>query len=174
MTLQSQECSQAQPDMVTPRAARAHLRPLDQAELLEAPMIVLYRPREARPLDPFQVIHLNFVRGPHFNVAVCGDDLEDADQPEPFEPDDAPARADLDLADRPQALAVGVHFAVTLQARQPNPAERADQLEVFQPRVPAIEDHAGRLRSLARWAVLTIAWKWSFFVKASCFLSKTR
>src|SRR5437868_10578110 len=95
MTLQPQERAQAQADVVTPRAPRAHLRPLDQAVLLDATVVVLYRPCEARPLDALQVIHLNFVRRPHFNVAVCGDYLEDADQPEPFEPHDAPRLADF-------------------------------------------------------------------------------
>src|SRR5215213_3542878 len=62
VTLQSQKCAQAQPDVITPSAPRAHLRPLDQAVLLEAAVVVLYRPREARPLDPLQVIHLHLVR----------------------------------------------------------------------------------------------------------------
>src|ERR1043166_8244775 len=147
MTLQSQECAQAQPDVITPRAPGAHLRPLDQAELLDPAVIVLNRPRETRPLDPLQVIHLDFVRRPQFNVAVCGDYLEDADKAVTFEPDDAPRRADLTFTHRAQARPAGVHFPVTLQARQPSPVKRANQLEVFQPRIPAIEDHTSRRKA---------------------------
>ena len=147
MTLQPQERSQAQTNVVTPRAPRAHLRPLDQTVLLDAAVIALYCPREARPLNSLKVIHLDSVRRPHFNVAVRGDDLEDADKTEAFEPDDSPALPDLDFADGPQPRAVGVHFAVALQACQPRPAERANQLQVIQPRVPAIEGHAGRSKA---------------------------
>src|SRR5215216_6811625 len=147
MTLQPQERSQAQIDVVAPRAPGADLRPLDQTELLDPAVVVLYRPRETRPLDSLQIAHLNFIGGPQFNVAVCGDYLEHTDQSEAFEPHHAPRLADLDFTDCSQALAVGVHFAVTLQARQPSPAERTNQLQVFQPRIPAIKDHASRLKA---------------------------
>lgn len=55
--------------------------------------------------------------------------------------------SDLDFTDCAQARAVGVHFAVTLQAGQPDPAERANQLQVFEAGVPAIEDHARRRKA---------------------------
>src|SRR2546423_8254369 len=147
MTLQPQKRSQAQIDVVAPRAPRANLRPLDQAELLDATMIVFNRPRKAGPLDPFQIVHLNFVRGPQLNVTVCGDYLEDADQSKAFEPDDAPLRADLYFTDRTQARPVGINFTVALQARQPSPVKRTNQLEVFQPRIPTIEDHTSRRKA---------------------------
>src|SRR5215216_3507704 len=139
MTFQPQERPQAQPDVITPRAARANLRPFNQAELLDPAMIVLNGPCEARPLDPLQVIHLDFARRPHFNVAVCGDDLEDADKTEPFEPDHPPRRPDLDFTHRTQARPIRVHLAVRFQAGQPYPAEGANQLQVFEAGVPAVE-----------------------------------
>src|SRR5215204_6257946 len=145
VTLQPQERSQAQGDMVAPRPPRANLRSLNEAELLEAAVVVLYRPRVAGPTDTLPVVHLDTVGGPPLNVPVRGDYLEDADQPEAFEPDDAPRLADLDLAHRAQARPVGVHAAVRFQARQPGPAERANQLQVFEAGVPAIEGHARRL-----------------------------
>jgi hypothetical protein len=114
VTLQPQERPQAQGDMVAPRPPRANLRPLDQAELLDAAMVVLYRPRVAGPTDTLQVAHLDPVGGPHLNVAVRGDDLEDADQSEAFEPDDAPRLPDLDLAHRTQALPVGTRARAPL------------------------------------------------------------
>src|SRR5205085_5286180 len=147
MTLQPQKRAQAQPDVITPRPARANLRPLDQTELLDAAVIVFNRPCERSPLDPLQITHLNFVGGPQFNVAVCGDYLEDADKAKAFEPDDAPLRADLYFTDRTQARPVGVHFTVTLQARQPSPVKRTNQLEVFQSRIPSIEDLASRRKA---------------------------
>src|SRR5215207_3646693 len=72
MTLQPQERSQAQIDVVAPRAPRAHLRPLDQAELLDAAVVVLYRPRVAGPTDTLKVAHLDTAGGPQLNVAVRG------------------------------------------------------------------------------------------------------
>src|SRR5215204_6297797 len=147
VTLRPQERPQTKPDVVAPRAARAHLRPLDQTELLEAAMIVFNRPRVARPLDPLQIAHLNFIRRPHLNVAVCGDRLEDADQTEPFKPHHTSRLADLDFADSTQAFALRVHFAVTLEPGQPNPAERADQLQVLKAGVPTIERDAGRRKA---------------------------
>src|SRR5215216_1327424 len=62
MTFQPEKGSQTKADVVTPRTPRAHLRPLDQTELLDAAMIVFNRPRVARPLDPLQIAHLNFIR----------------------------------------------------------------------------------------------------------------
>lgn len=79
MAFQPQERSQTQIDVVTPRATRANLRPLDQAELLDTAMVVFNRPRETRPLDSLHVVHLNLPRGPQFDVAVCGDYLEHTD-----------------------------------------------------------------------------------------------
>src|SRR5205085_11521836 len=90
MTLQPQKRSQTKPDVVTPRPARANLRPLDQTELLDAAVVVLYRPREAGPLDSLQVTHLSFIGRPPLNVAVCGDYLEHADKAITFEPHPRP------------------------------------------------------------------------------------
>jgi hypothetical protein len=50
--------------------------------------------------------------------------LEDPNQPEAFEPHHAFRLPDLNFTDGTQPLAVGVDAAITLQARQPNPAER--------------------------------------------------
>lgn len=93
MTLKPQKRSQAQPNVITPRPARANLRPLDQAELLDATVIDFNRPSERRPLDSLHILHLNFVGGPQLNIAVCGDDLEDANQAIAF------ARTQVDAAD---------------------------------------------------------------------------
>src|SRR3954467_4235173 len=110
MTFQPEKGSRTKADVVAPRTPRAHLRPLDQTELLEAAMIVFNRPRVARPLDPLQIAHLNFIRRPQLNVAVCGDRFKTGDQPNPFKPHHTSRLADLDFADSTQALAVGIHF----------------------------------------------------------------
>src|SRR2546421_11732972 len=144
MTFQSEKRSQAQPDVITPCPARAYLRSFNQAELLDAAMIVLNRPREAGPLDSLQILHLNFIGRPHFNVAVCGNYLEDADKAIAFEPHHAAPCANLDFTDSAQARPLRINFAIRLQARQPYPVKRADQLQVFDARIPAIENHARR------------------------------
>src|SRR3982750_555668 len=147
MTFQSKKRSQAKIDVITPRATRAHLRPFNQAELLDAAMIVFNRPREASPFDSLQVAHLNFIGRPQFNVAVCGDYLEHSNQAITFEPDDATLCWDLHFADGTQALAVGIDFAIRLQPREPSPAERANQFQVFKARIPTIKDHARRQKA---------------------------
>src|SRR5438128_10853952 len=127
MTFQSQKRSQTQIDVIAPRAPRPNLRSFNQAELLDAAMVVFNGPREACPFDSLQVAHLNFIGRPPFNVAVCGDYLEHSNQSITFEPDDAPMCYDLHFADSTQACAVGINFAIRLQPRQPVPAERANQ-----------------------------------------------
>jgi hypothetical protein len=73
------------------------------------------------------------VRRPQLNVAVCGDRLADADKTKPFEPYHTPRLCELDLADGAPPLAVGVDFALTLQTRQPYPAERAVNFRFSRP-----------------------------------------
>jgi hypothetical protein len=151
VTLRPQARSQTKPDVVAPRAPRANSRPLEQAGLLEPAVVVLSRPRAARPRDPFQVAHLDFIRRPQLNAAVCGDYLEAADGPEAFEPHHPPRLPDLDFTDGTQARPVGVHFAVTPEPGQPDPAGRADQLQALKPGVPTTGGHAGgRTASLVR------------------------
>ena len=70
--------------------------------------------------------------------------MEHADKAAPFELHDAPRLTDLHFADRMQALALRIHCAVTLQARQPHPAARANQFQVLKAGVLAIKDYAGR------------------------------
>ncbi len=69
MTFQSEKRSQTKSDMVVPRAMRTHLRPFNQAKLLDTAMVVLNRPREANRFDSFQISHLKMVGRPQFNVA---------------------------------------------------------------------------------------------------------
>ena len=125
MTFEPQKCAQAQINMIAPGTARPHLRFLDQTELLQAAMIILNRPGKRRPFDPLQIAHLEVIGRPQLSVAVCGDDLEDADQPIAFEPHHAAAFTDLDPTDGLQALPVRVNFPVTFQLRQPNPVKRS-------------------------------------------------
>ena len=150
MTFQTQKRSQAQADVIAPRPARSHLRPLDQAELFQAAMIILDRPGKRRPFDSLQIIHLQAIGRPQFSVAVCGDDLEDADQPIAFEPDHAAGFTDLDLTHRLQPLTIRINFPVTLQSGQPNPIAGANQLQIIEARIPTIKDHTVGRKSSAR------------------------
>src|SRR5829696_2180152 len=108
MTFQPEKRSQAITDVIAPRATRANLRPFNQAELLQAAMVVLNRPCERSPLDSLQIAHLDMIGGPQFNVAVCGNDLEHTDQAITFEPDHAATLSNLDSADGAQALSLRV------------------------------------------------------------------
>src|SRR5947209_5837913 len=147
MTLYSEKRTQAALDVIAPSATRAHLRSFNQAELLDAAMIVLNRPRVASPFDSLQIAHLDMIGRPPFNVAVCGNYLEDAHQAIAFEPDNTATLANLDCADGTQALSIGIDFAVRFQTSQPDPVKRANQLQVIKARIPAIEDHASGLKA---------------------------
>src|SRR5207237_527985 len=57
------------------------------------------------------------------------------------------ARRKLARAAGAQALAVRVDLAVRFQTRQPQPGKRANQLQVFQARIPTVEDHASGLKA---------------------------
>src|SRR5262245_52531072 len=106
MTLQAQECPQAQADVIAPRPTRAHLRPLDQTVLFHSPMIMFDRPRKVSPLYALQAVHLGFVRRPVFNVTVCGDNLEHTNQTIPLQPYDPSELPNLDHMKRTRALTV--------------------------------------------------------------------
>lgn len=145
MTLQSQEGTQAQTDMIAPGPRQADLRPFDQTILLHAPMVVLNRPRKVGPLHPLQPVHVRFVCGLVFNVTVCGNNLEDANQAIPFQPHQPPLFPNLHDAKGAQALAVGIDAAIGFQAGQPEPLPQAEQFQIVQPCIPTVKDDAGGL-----------------------------
>jgi hypothetical protein len=62
-------------------ARGSHLRPFHITELLDPPMIVLYRPSIVGVFDARQFAHLQVIARPVFYVAVCGNDLEYSNQP---------------------------------------------------------------------------------------------
>jgi hypothetical protein len=142
MVLQTQECPDRQPDVVALRPGGPDLSPFHTAALLQAPVIVLDPPALLGVGQSGQLIHLQVVRRPVFNVPVSGDDLEDADRPEPLQMDDRPPRSDRHLGDGPVSLAIEIHLPVDLQLRQEGPTADSDRLEVLQGRVPAVKGHA--------------------------------
>ena len=73
-------------------------------------MIVLDPPAPLGVGQSGQLVHRQVVGRPVFNVPVSGDDLEDADRPEPFQMDDRPAGGDGHLGDGPISLTVEVHL----------------------------------------------------------------
>src|SRR5262245_10627511 len=147
VTLQAQEGAQGQPDVVALRPGAACLAPLHLGALLDPPVIALDRPAILRVLLPLKVGHRQVAGGPVRNVAVWGDYLEYLHQPVPDQPDLRPARADVRAAQGPLALPVLVDQAVGLQPRQPGPAQLAQQLEVLQAGIPAVEGHQARLEA---------------------------
>src|SRR4051794_13925633 len=64
MSLESQERTQSQPDVVALRAGRAALAPLDPGALLDPPVVVLDRPTILGELQPAQVRHRQVVGRP--------------------------------------------------------------------------------------------------------------
>ena len=145
MNFQPQECTQCKADVIALRSPAPCLASLNANELLYPAMKVLYRPSLLCIFHSHKIAHLQIVSCPVFNASICGDCLEDFYQPILFEMHDLPAISYVDLADRSIACTIRVHLPVLLQARQPYPLERADQLEVIDAAVPAIEDHTARL-----------------------------
>jgi hypothetical protein len=133
-----------QADVVPLRPRGADLGPLHVAALLQRPVIRLDGPASLGQPEQLQLAHRHVAGRPVFNVPVSGDDLEDLDRPVALQPDHRAARRDRRLADRDEPAAVGVDPAVGLQLRQPPPAEGADQLQVVQAAVPAVEGDALR------------------------------
>jgi len=152
MDFQSQESPQCKPDVIALRSPASRLASLNAAKLLDASMKVLYRPGFLRILHPHKVTHLQIIGCPVLNVSICGDCLEDFDQPILLEMHDPATLSYLYLANGSIATAVRVHLSVLFQAGQPNPIERADQLEVISAAIPAIKDHtSGMEASLTRY-----------------------
>lgn len=152
MNFQSQEGPQRKSYVVALRSSASRLASLNAAELFYPAMEVLYRPGFLRVLHSHKFVHCQIVGRPVFNVAICGYCLEDSDQPIFFEVHDLTAFGYFYLANGSIALAVRVHLPILFQARKPNPAETADQLEVIGAAVPAIKDYTSWLKSsLARF-----------------------
>ncbi len=147
MTLQAQEGTQRQPDVITLCAGSAHLRSFHAAKLLDAAMILFNHPREAREFNARPFAHRHIVGCPPLNVTVCGDYLEEANQPVAFQLHDAPARIRRNARNGAQARVVRVDEAVTFQACQPPPAEILECFQVFKARVPPIKHHARRSKA---------------------------
>jgi len=84
MRLQTQEGPQAQADVVALGARGANLGTFDATELLNAAMVVFDSPGITGPAYPHRGTHLEVVAGPSLNVAVWGNDLEQAGQPVAF------------------------------------------------------------------------------------------
>ena len=171
MTLQPQERPDRHPDVVALRPPGPRLAPLHAAALLQAPVIVLDRPGLLGQAQPRQLVHRQVVGRPVLSVPVSGDDPEDPDQTVTFQVDDRAAGLDRRRADGLEPLPVEVDPAVDLQPRQPAPAQAADQLEVLQAAVPAVEGDAVAGRSLAPVACGAWRRKWSFLVRPSLPLS---
>src|SRR5262245_36096767 len=142
--LQTQERAQGQPDVVALRFGRPRAAPLHLGALLDLSVIVLDREAPLLVLLAGHLAHRQLARGPVPNVAVWGDYLEYLDQPVADQPDHRPARRDFRPAQGPLPLAVLVHQAVGLQPGQPRPAQLAQQLQVVQAGVPAVEGHQAR------------------------------
>lgn len=137
--LKPQKRSQRKPYVIALHACPPRLASLHSAKLLYPSMILLNHLSNLRILQPLKLTHLQFVRRPVFNVAVFSNYLEYSYQPERFEVDYAARIAYLYLAHTPVAAAVWINLAIAFQLRQPYPAESTNSLEIFDARVPAIE-----------------------------------
>lgn len=147
MMLKSQERSQRQPDVIALRSRLARLASFDSAKLLDAPMIGLYGPRHILKLHALKLTHFQFVGRPVFNVAVLGHELEYFDETVSLQMKHGAGLSNLDFADPAVALAVGINLPITLELRQPEPPQIANDFEVIEAPVPAIEQDTGGLEA---------------------------
>ena len=142
MLLQPQESAQYQADVVALGAGGADVGALHSAILLDAAMVVLDGPGVTGHSHPHQSRHVQIVAGPPFQIAVWGDDLEQANQPMAFQVYDGPLGIGVHPRHRAQAAPLGVDPAVGFQSRQPDSAQSPDLFQVLESAIPVVKDHA--------------------------------
>src|SRR5215207_2594137 len=139
--------AQSPADMVSLRPFRTHGTAFDTTKLLEVAMIGLNRPNLAGRGTALVHRH-QFVAGrPVLRVTVWGVDPKHQNEAITLQMHPRPSFANGALSQRSVAAAVRIHQAIVFQSRQPLPAERADQFQVFQRTVPAIKTHIARGKS---------------------------
>lgn len=82
--------------MVALGAGQAGLGLFEATELLDAPMVGFDLPGKFGKTQAREFVHVQVVGGPVFNVAVCGNELEDTDQPIALQMDRGALRAERD------------------------------------------------------------------------------
>src|SRR5512138_3452549 len=130
--------------MIALRSFATHHAALDIAELLDVAMIRLNRPNLTRCGRALVHRHVLIAGGPVFRVTVWGVDPKYQDKAITFEMHACAAVANRAVGQWPVARAVRVDQSVGFQARQPLPAEAANQFEVHQRAVPAIKTDVAR------------------------------
>ena len=80
MKFQAQKSSQGQADMITLSGGGAGLTSFDANDLFDTPMIGFDHPAPFCEFETAEFVHFQVTRGPVFNVAVRGNQLEHLDE----------------------------------------------------------------------------------------------
>jgi hypothetical protein len=139
MTFQPHECPNAQTDVIHHGTIPSALGAFNQTLLFKSAMIHLNPPRAFGKDRPFRFAHRLKARRPVFRRAVCGALAEHFDFAETLEPNNCPPATQPGFRNSFQPAPVNVDLAVRFQTRQEMPRERANQFEIFNRPVPAIE-----------------------------------
>src|SRR5207237_340201 len=103
------------------------------------PTVFLDPPREIGVLQTSQRIHPQVVGRPMVRVSVSVDHPEHSDRPITRQMNDPSWLGNVHRTYRLGLPEVYPHLAIGLQPTQPDPAQRADFLEVLQAAVPTVE-----------------------------------
>ena len=147
VSFQTDKRTDCQADMVALLDFQPVLPAFHSGELLQAPMVGFDLPGiQGTPSRLFDG-HIQPAGRPIFRVAVFVHCPKYFDPAIALEMNDQALRWDEDIADRPIATVVGADFPVFLELGQPVPTKGAYQLQVRQPRVPAVKRHQLRLKA---------------------------
>jgi len=142
MTLKAQKRPNTQPNVIQHRSKATALCPLNQTLLFQTAMVHLNPPRRESEFLALRLAHLGKVRRPVFRCAVCGANPKYFDFSKSFEPADCPvAAAQPGFRDCLQFARADSDLAVRLEPGQKMPATCANQFEVLNRSIPAIETH---------------------------------
>ena len=147
MNFQAQKSTQSQANMIPLWCLFPMLRFLNPGELFQAAMVDFDLPGTQGIFRRLCNGHLPVTGGPVFSVAIfanCPEYLDPAISPKM---DLSAMSGDMNRLNLAIALSIGVNLTVFWQAAEPGPLQAAQQLQILQTGVPAIEGHQFRLES---------------------------
>ena len=147
MNFQARERANRERDMIHLRSGGPRLRLLDAAALLDASMIVLDGPCASAQFFELALTHLKVVGCPVPRVPIRGDCPKHPDEPVSSEMNLSAAAANLNVSNSDVASPIGIELSVGLEPGEPQPAMRANSLQILQRTVPTVEQNILRRKA---------------------------
>ena len=141
MNFQTHESPNRKRDMSHLSVRRADLCFFDTTTLLNTSMVAFDRPGLLLQLFKLLHRHVQLIGRPVLRVSVWRNHPKHLDEPVAFEMYLSSIRPDLNSADSNVTTSIRVDLSVGLEPAQPRPSIGANQLDVVQRTVPAIEEN---------------------------------